>query len=174
VKQSYPGLQEPSAAPAAANFRATLEALRETQYGLAKRLAELGDQRPFNTILRSIQRTAAGETKVSGEMQAILGMLVRERERARVDAVRLEWSVSKSGVVTTATKGFEIVLIPERAGWRVEVRDQQSGYRHPWPKFPANLDDAKVKSLLWLEDAFHYLRTMDELDRLNAAQPEMA
>ena len=105
-------------------------------------------------------------------MQAILGMLVRERERAKDDAARLEWSTNEHGVVKTTTKGFSIALIPERSGWRVEVRDQKTGYCHPWPKFPPNLDDAKIKSLVWLEDAFHYLRTMEELDRLNTFRSE--
>lgn len=174
MEQNYSEGHEPPAAQTAETLRTTLEALLETQYGLAKRLAELGDQRPFNTILRSIQRMAAGETRISGEMQAILGMLIRERERARADAVSLEWSTNEHGVVRTATKGFSIALIPERSGWRVEVRDQKTGYCHPWPKFPPNLDDAKIKSLVWLEDAFHYLRTMDELDRLNTARSEVA
>jgi hypothetical protein len=174
MEQNYPKGQEPLAAQAAENLRTTLEALRETQYGLAKRLAELGDQRPFNTILRSIQRMAAGETRVSGEMQAILGMLIRERERAKADAASLEWSTNEHGVVKTATKGFSITLIPERSGWRVEVRDPKTGYCHPWPKFPPSLEDAKIKSLLWLEDAFHYLRTMEELDRLNTARLKVA
>ena len=142
----------------AAQFRAELDALHETQYGLAKRLNELGDRRPFSTILRSIQRVAAGETKISGEMQVVITLLKRDRDDAKEEASLLDWVSGPNNVLTAETKGFSIFLEKERAGWRITVRYLKTGYDHPWPKFPETVEEAKIKALLCLEDARHAVR----------------
>ncbi len=158
---------EPTVEEAAADFRSKLLTLFETQYGLAKRMSELGDRRPFQTILRSVQRMLAGDSRVSGEMQAIMGLLIRERERAIYDANALQWSTDRNGLVRTKTKGFSITLMPERSGWRIEVReDKDNGYCHPWPKFPPDLYEAKIKSMIWLEEAILQLKSMEEHDKI--------
>lgn len=56
---------------------------------LAKRMQRLGDRRPLGSNTRVIQRMAASESKVSGEMQVVVQMMVRVRERAEEDAQRL-------------------------------------------------------------------------------------
>jgi hypothetical protein len=161
IQVAPPFTAEPTIEEAAADLRSKLLTLCETQYGLAKRMAELGDRRPFQTILRSVQRMLAGDSRVSGEMQAIIGLLIRERERAIYDSAALEWSTDTNGLVRAKVKGFRITLIPERSGWRIEVReDKDDGYCHPWPKFPPNLGEAKIKSMIWLEEAILYLKSV--------------
>jgi hypothetical protein len=171
----FPGFPAQTSEQATADFRRNLEELHETQYGLAKRMENMGDRRPSGTILRGIQRMASGGTRVSGETQAIIGMLIRERERAKYDAAHLTWSTNDHGIVTTNTKGFSIALIPEKKSkWRIEVREEKSGYCHPWPTFPSGLEEAKIKSLTWLEDAFHYLRSSAEFEQSSAARARTA
>jgi hypothetical protein len=58
-------------------FRAVLAQLGLTQTKLARKLVEFGDPRPYGTIIRSVQRMALGESKVSGEMHALLGLIAR-------------------------------------------------------------------------------------------------
>jgi hypothetical protein len=59
----------------AAFFRAALQEIGETQTSLARLLKRGGDDRRPSTILRTIQRMALGEARVSGEMRFILKML---------------------------------------------------------------------------------------------------
>lgn len=65
----------------AAWFRAALEALGETQSSMARLMKRKGDDRQPNTILRTIQRMATGEARVSGEMRVILTMMQRAKDR---------------------------------------------------------------------------------------------
>lgn len=60
-------------------FRAALAGLGLSQSGLAREMRRLGDPRSPETILRSVQRAA--ERGTSGEMDALLGALLR-REAA--------------------------------------------------------------------------------------------
>ena len=65
----------------AAWFRSALENLGETQSSLARLMHRKGDDRKLNTILRTIQRMAIGEARVSGEMRVILTMMQRAKDR---------------------------------------------------------------------------------------------
>jgi hypothetical protein len=47
------------------------------QSKLARLMVELGDDRVPRNVLRSIQRMAAGDHRISGEMRALIGMLNR-------------------------------------------------------------------------------------------------
>jgi hypothetical protein len=59
----------------ATEFRAALADLGISQAGLARLMAALGDPRPYETIRRGIQRMVTGHARVSGEMQALIGLL---------------------------------------------------------------------------------------------------
>jgi hypothetical protein len=138
---------------AIAAFRRALEELGETQSSFAARMGRLGDRRPFETILRGIQRMASGETRVSGEMQVILEMMIRGRQRAKYEASRLGWSSVANGCVTTKTRDFTITLSRQTRGrWLVNLV-HVDGYSPPWPAWQPNLEEAKIKSLLCLDDA---------------------
>jgi len=120
---------------------------------LPKGARRLGDRRPLDTILRGIQRMASGETRVSGEMLVILEMMNRERQRARYEASVLPWVTVANGCVTTKTRDFTISLSPQSRGrWLVNLV-HVDGYSPPWPAWQSNLDEAKIKSLLCLDDA---------------------
>jgi hypothetical protein len=65
----------------AAWFRATLEALGETQASMARLMKRKGDDRQPETIARHMRRMANGDARVSGEMRVILTMMLRAKER---------------------------------------------------------------------------------------------
>ncbi len=136
-------------------FQAALKIIDESPGRLALRMQRLGDHRPLGTITRAIQRMAAGETKVSGEMQVVVQLLVRERERAAEDVMRLRWSqVGKT--MTAATRDFTITLSPQSRGrWKVSVTHVPTRYSPDWPVSQTSLEDAKVKAILCIEDALH-------------------
>lgn len=48
-----------------------------SQSSFARWLKDMGDDRTDATILRSVQRMAAGEHRISGEMRALMGVLDR-------------------------------------------------------------------------------------------------
>jgi hypothetical protein len=56
-------------------FRAALARLSLSQSDLARRLIELGAEGEFRVVLRTIQRMAAGDSKVSNEMAALIGLM---------------------------------------------------------------------------------------------------
>jgi len=58
-------------------FRAALERLGFNQSSFARQLIELGDPRPFATIIRNISNYCRGATSVPGEMCVILYLLER-------------------------------------------------------------------------------------------------
>jgi hypothetical protein len=64
-------------------LRARIAALGMTQSSLARTMKELGDDRDEKNILRSIQRMAAGDARVSGEMRALLGLMERSGMTSR-------------------------------------------------------------------------------------------
>jgi hypothetical protein len=82
----------------AAWFRAALEELGETQSSLARLMHRKGDDRKLNTILRTIQRMATGDARVSGEMRVILTMMQRAKDRA----VRRNDDVGAPGAATAS------------------------------------------------------------------------
>jgi hypothetical protein len=146
-----PSSQTPEQARAA--FRKALDDLGETQSGLALRMQRLGDRRPLDTILRGVQRMASGETRVSGEMQVLLKMMDRERQRAKYESSTIPWSLVANGCVTAKTRDFTISLAPESKGrWRVSVV-HVDGHSPPIPAWQPNLEEAKIKSLLCVDDA---------------------
>jgi|GEM_PF-3054073 len=136
-------------------FHAALEIIDESPGRLALRMRRLGDHRPLGAITRAIQRMAAGESKVSGEMQVVMQLLVRERERAAEDVARLRWSQVGKAMTATA-KDFTITLTPQTRGrWKVSVTHVPTRYSPDWPVWQTSLEDAKVKAILCIDDALH-------------------
>lgn len=136
-----------------AEFRAALDDLAETQSGLASRMMRLGDRRPFASILRGVQRMATGETRVSGEMHALLEMMNRERRRAKFEATSLTWKTIRTGCVTAKTRDFTITLSAQSRGrWHINLV-HVDGYRPTWPSWQPDLEEAKIRSIICVEDA---------------------
>lgn len=70
-------------AESAAWFREALAEIGESQTGLARWMQRLGDDRKPANILRSIQRMASGDARVSGEMRVLLTLRRRKAVKAR-------------------------------------------------------------------------------------------
>jgi hypothetical protein len=65
----------------AAFFLAALQVLEENHSSFARLMQKNGDDRQPETILRSIQRMASGEARVSGEMRVLLTFMMRGKRR---------------------------------------------------------------------------------------------
>lgn len=63
-------------------FKAQLAELEMSQSQFARWLRARGDDRKPQTVLRHIQRMAAGQARVSGEMRVILNMMRKGRRNA--------------------------------------------------------------------------------------------
>jgi hypothetical protein len=141
-----------------AAFRKALDELGETPSGLASRMKRLGDKRPYESILRGIQRMAAGDTRVSGEMHALLEMMNRERRRAKFESSKLQWNSINSGCVTAKLRDFTITLSAQSRGrWHVNLV-HLNGYSPPWPSWQPSLEEAKIRALICLDDALNDLQ----------------
>ena len=58
-------------------FRAAIARLGFSQSSLARFMVEMGDDRDEKNVLRSIQRMLSGDSRISGEMRALLGVMER-------------------------------------------------------------------------------------------------
>jgi hypothetical protein len=126
-----------------------------TQSELARRLGELGDYRNHGSILRSIQRVAAGENRLSAELRVILTMLEKDWNRASGYAARASWAEQKSGTLYTAARDFDSYLIPKPAGrWKVHLSHQPSKYSPSWMTWDDLLAVAKVRAFVQLDDTW--------------------
>jgi hypothetical protein len=67
------------------DLRGAIAELGYTQSGFARRLQELGDDRPVKNILRTVQRMIAGDARVSGEIRAFIGLSKEVQVARQVD-----------------------------------------------------------------------------------------
>lgn len=153
-----------SPAEGATMFRGSLEALSLNQTSLAGLMAELGDSREMKTILRSIQRMAGNEARLSGEMHVILTLLKREQARARRIADATDWVEGEGGRLTAIIQGVRVSLAPQSRGrWSIHARhiaDGPDGYSPEIPHWRNSLEDAKLRAVLAVDE------TLDDLERI--------
>lgn len=134
------------------DFVAALDELCVTNAEVAIELAELGDYRPFDTIMRSIQRMRSGETRVSGEMAAVIQMLLRRQRRLFYKYRNLNWTETKFRELIAETEDYKITLSPQTKGrWLVHLQHKQTGFCPPWPSWQDNLEQAKKRALICIE-----------------------
>lgn len=147
-------------------FVAALEAVGDPPAELARRMDQLGDNRSIPTILRSIQRMMSGEVRVSGEMAVIVELLLQQRKRVEQVASLQTWTDAGRGCLTTVRDGFTVTLAPETRGrWRINLV-HTTGYSPSWPKWQDNVDAAKIKAMMCVEDG---LIDVDRIQRENRA-----
>lgn len=148
------GLKNPTPEELTAAFRAGLDELGHSQRGLAAKMMALGDSRAFDTILRGVQRMATGEARVSGEMQVIMTLLLRERARAKRMAARTQWTQSDDWMTTTVD-GVRLSLSPQTRGrWQIHAAiDAPKGYSPAIPHWRGSLDEAKLRAMLCVDEA---------------------
>jgi hypothetical protein len=135
--------------------REKLEGMGFTPRGLAKRLSELGDYRAEGTVLRSIQRAASGQTRLSSELRIILTMLEKDWRRAAAFATNADWQQQTSGNFYTAARDFDIYLVGQSGGrWKVHLSHQHTKYSPSWIEWQDTLDVAKVRAFIQLDDTW--------------------
>jgi hypothetical protein len=114
---------------------------------------------------------ASGDTRVSGEMQVIVELLMKARRRAEYEAARLKWDEIQQGCFSVKIRDFTVTLSPQTRGrWLVHLM-HKDGYSPPWPNWQTSLEEAKIKAMLCLEDAVDDLRAteMDQAKRDRSA-----
>lgn len=89
------------------DFRAVLARLGFSQSSLARFMVEMGDDRDEKNVLRSIQRMVSGDSRISGEMRVMLGVM----ERAG----------GVAGVPTKATRGSPVARRAKRLARAAEA-----------------------------------------------------
>lgn len=134
-------------------FKKLLEELDEKPTELASRLIRLGDYRSGAAIMRGIQRMAAGDTKVSGEMLVIVRMLVNQQRLQYSKLSLVEWTQQANGAWVAKFEGFKITLHPEsKQRWSIYLRVIETDYSPACGSWQVGLDAAKRKALVRLAD----------------------
>lgn len=151
-----------------AEFQAQFRELWDSPVELAERMARLGDYRPYSTILRGIQRMLSGETRVSGEMKALVTMMLRQQRRLEQKYVNLSWKPLPGGSYSALVDDFRITLVPKTRGrWLVNLC-YKDGYSPPWPRWQDSFDAAKRRALVCVADAIDYLVEIEHASTLVA------
>lgn len=134
-------------------FKKLLEELDEKPTELASRLIRLGDYRSAAAIMRGIQRMAAGDSKVSGEMLVIVRMLVNQQRLQYSKLSQVEWTQQANGAWVAKFEGFKITLHPEsKQRWSIYLRVIETDYSPACGSWQVGLDAAKRKALVRLAD----------------------
>lgn len=134
-------------------FKRLLEELDEKPTELASRLIRLGDYRSAAAIMRGIQRMAAGDSKVSGEMLVIVRMLVNQQRLQYSKLSQVEWTQQANGAWVAKFEGFKITLHPEsKQRWSIYLRVIETDYSPACGSWQVGLDAAKRKALVRLAD----------------------
>jgi hypothetical protein len=149
---------------ALAEFRSALEELGLSQTGLASRMIALGDYRKQEAILRSIQRIAAGESRVPGEMQVVMKLLQREHRRAKRLANAVCWSKSNDGKLNTEINGVHLTITPQSRGrWSIHAQHGSNGYSPDVPHWRNSLEDAKIRAVQAVDETLDQMGGMPEM-----------
>ncbi len=140
-------------AKSAAEFRAALDEIGESQAGLVRLMIGHGDDRSPETIRRHLQRMASGEARLSGEMRVVLDFLRRGRRKAAEAAAAFDWVRREDGAITTTTSdGWVILLLPQSRGrWCVLVRHLASGFEVSFPRWQDTSDAAQSVAMATLD-----------------------
>ena len=135
------------------HFKKLLEELDEKPTELASRLIRLGDYRNAAAIMRGIQRMAAGDTKVSGEMLVIVRMLVNQQRLQYSKLSQVEWAQQANGAWVAKFEGFKITLHPQtKERWSIYLRVIETDYSPACGSWQVGLEAAKRKALVRLAD----------------------
>lgn len=134
-------------------FNKLLEELDEKPTELASRLIRLGDYRSAAAIMRGVQRMAAGDTKVSGEMLVIVRMLVNQQRLQHSKLSQVEWTQQANRAWVAKFEGFKITLHPEsKQRWSIYLRVIKTDYSPACGTWQVGLEAAKRKALVRLAD----------------------
>lgn len=150
----------------AARLRDSLGLLNLNQSAFAGVMSELGDSREMKTILRSIQRMAGDEARLSGEMHVILTLLKREQSRARRLLAATTWMGEPGQRQSAEIQGVRVTVTPESRGrWSIHARHvakSPDGYSPEMPHWRNSEEDAKLRAVLAVDE------TLDDLEVIAA------
>lgn len=139
-----------------AEFQEQVRELGGCLVELTDQMKKLGDYRPYNAIMEDIQRMVSGEKQVSAEMKVIVTMMLRQQLRLKHKYAELVWT-REDGSYLAQADDFRISLIPQtRSRWLVSLI-HKDGYRPPWPRWQDNLEAAKRRALVCMEEAAEHL-----------------
>lgn len=141
-----------------------LAELRLKPGDLAAKLEKFGDDRPFQSIIRSIDRMISGETKVSSEMSIIISMLLRQHRRLKRRYSEVEWTHTEHGTHQAEVDGWYIYIIPQTRGrWILSCSagPSRQDYSPPFGRWLDSLDEAKHKALVEVEEGMNELAEIE-------------
>jgi hypothetical protein len=143
------------------DFLTEFRELDRTPVELASQMRGWGDHRSHQTIIRSIQRLAAGETAISGEMRVIINMMLYQQHVDEKEYAGLNWQEHGNWSVSAKISEFTVSLSPQSKGrWHISIV-HDNGYSHPWPSWQDSLEKAKRKALICLGDARRHVLEYD-------------
>lgn len=103
--------------------------------------------------MRGIQRMAAGDTKVSGEMLVIVRMLVNQQRLQYSKLNQVEWTRQANNAWTAEFEGFKISLHPQtKDRWSIYLLAIETDYSPACASWQVGLEAAKRKALVRLAD----------------------
>lgn len=124
-----------------------------------------GDYRPYNTVLRSIQRMVAGETRVSGELFVIVNMLLRQKRRLSDRYPEVRWQQHSTGSHSADVEGWTVFVSPQSKGrWLLSCR-APDGYSPPFGRWQESLEIAKRKALSVVEEGMNDIAELKLAER---------
>jgi hypothetical protein len=122
---------------------------------LAKRMISLGDNRSPAAIIRSINRTYEGDTRVSGELGSFVKLQVRHMRLLHQLYGSLQWT--EFDTREEARYGDYTLSVDQRKQkWAVSVT-HCGGRSEPWPNHLETIEAAKDMALIMLDDCIDFI-----------------
>lgn len=135
--------------------------------GFARLLCRLGDCRDVEAIAANIDAMVTGTTPVTGQMRVILTLIERERLRSDRLARSTTWEDNGRSGYVTEIAGVRLSVSPESHGrWSVHARHVaagMNGYSPPVPHWRHNLDDAKRRAIMAVDDPLDQVEENESL-----------
>lgn len=143
---------------------------------LAKRLNEMADDGwEESSCLRAIQRARRGETRMTPALRLVLLGLDRDWRRAEKAASEAVWEEWKAGILRTTSRDFEIALVPQRGNrWLVNLKHIESKYSPSWIEWQDDLETAKIRAFVQLDDTWLDMRWQEEGEDFPAKSGQQA
>lgn len=136
-------------------FNAALRELNFSAADLLHWMSKRGDYRDSAATMRSIQRMASGETRVSGEMMVLVNMLLRQYRRLNARHPNLVWQKNERGGYSTQIDGWYVYIHPKSKGrWLLECScgPSREDFSPEWGRWLDFLEEAQNKALMYVEE----------------------
>lgn len=148
-----------------ASFRKALDELIMTPADLADFMVKNNDPRCIAAIIRSIQRTLAEDTRVSGELMVVINMLLARHRRLKRRYSNVVWNKNDHGVFWAEVEDWFVYIYPQSKNrWQLTCRHglDPKDYSPPFGRWLSSLEEAKNKAFAHVEDGMN-----EEADNLH-------